>query len=56
MRLVFLHTDSEALTVVSDAKELAVTGEYYIVQCSNSVGYFPCSTYRFLGIDTAAVL
>ena len=56
MRLVFMHTASEALTIVPDAKECACTDEFYIVQCSNSVGYFPCSSYIFLGIDSANLL
>lgn len=53
MRVVFRDVYSEALTIVPDAKELSSTDNYYIVTCPNSVGYFPCSTYRFLGLDTA---
>lgn len=56
MRLVFMHGASEALTIVPDAKELGFTGDYYVVHCSNSVGFFPCSTYFFLGIDSDNLL
>ncbi len=56
MRLLFMHFPSEALTIVPDAKECTCTDEYYIVQCSNSTGYFPCSDYLFLGIDSDNLL
>lgn len=56
MRVVFQHTASEALTIVPDAEELAFTGEYFVVRCTNSTGYFPCFAFRFLGLDSDSVL
>ena len=56
MRIVFQHTASEALTIVPDAIELTFTDVYFVVRCANSVGYFPSSAFRFLGLDSRNAL
>lgn len=56
MRLVFQHIDSEALTIVPDAKQIVFTDGYWIALCTNSIGYFPRSDYYFIGVDSNNLL
>lgn len=51
MKAVFLHIESEAVVTV-DCKQIYFDRGCYAVETSCACGYFPISTYAFLGLDS----